>query len=159
MSIAEQLETAHLLVVQTVDNLPEAEWEVPIAENKWTVKDIISHLASFEYVLVDVFNTFLEESPNTPYLSQYIKQHAEFNSLQVEERSNHTAQQVIDEYEEVQAQSTSLLARIPTETIEKKGTLPWYGKERSLGDLINTLSSHVKTHCNEITAFRNREKQ
>ncbi len=158
MNVAEQLENAHLLVIQTVDNLPELEWDTPIAENSWTVKDIIAHLASYEHILVDVFNAFLEESPATPYLAQYAEHHADFNQVQVGERSNHTAQQVIDEFEEMQAEATSLLARIPAERIEQKGTLSWY-KDRSLGDFVSALSGHIQRHCDEITAFRNREKQ
>lgn len=159
MNAVEQVENAHLLVIQSVDDLPELEWDIPTMQDGWSVKDIIAHLASYEHVLVEVFRTFLEESPDTPYLSQYIKQNADFNTIQVGERSNHTAQQVVDEYEEVQADATALLARIPAETIEEKGTLPMYGKERSLHDLINNFTSHTEKHCESISAFRTRQKQ
>lgn len=159
MNVVEQVEDAHLLVIQTVNDLPELEWDIPTVTDGWSVKDVIAHLASFEHILVDVCKTFLEESPDTPYLSQYIKQHDDFNNIQVGERSNHTAQQVLDEYEEAQVDATGLLARIPVETIEEKGTLPWYGKDRSLHDLITRLTSHVAHHCDSITAFRTREKQ
>lgn len=158
MNVAEQLENAHLLVIQTVDNLPELEWDIPTASGSWSVKDIVAHLASFEHLLVDVFKTFLETSPTTLYLAQYSTQHDDFNHIQVEARSNHTAQQVIDEFEEAQAEATSLLARIPVETIEKKETLTW-DKERSLGDFVGVLTGHIQRHCAEITAFRNRERQ
>ena len=157
MSVAENLETAHLLVIQCVDNLNEGEWDVPIAENSWTVKNIIAHLASYEHLLVEMFNVVLETSSDTPYLTQYRTQYADFNKIQVEARANSTAQQVVDEFEEVQAEATSLLARIPVETIEKKGTLG--DKERSLGDVVSNLTGHIQRHCAEITAFRDREKQ
>ena len=158
MNVAEQLETAHLLVIQTVDNLPESEWDIPIAENSWTVKDIISHVTSYVHILVDMCHILLKDSSSTPYLTQYIEQNADFNQLQVAERSNHTAQQVIDEFEEVEAEASGLLAHIPAETIEKKGTIAGRG-ERSLSDSVSALSTHIQRHCDEITAFRNREKQ
>ncbi len=157
MNVAENLENAHLLVIQSVDNLNELEWDIPIAEDSRTVKDIVAHLASYEHLLVDMFNVVLGTSSDTPYLTQYRTQHADFNKIQVEARSNHTAQQVVDEFEEAQADATSLLARIPIETIEKKGTLG--DKERSLGDIVVALTGHIQRHCAEITAFRNREKQ
>jgi uncharacterized damage-inducible protein DinB len=159
MNAVEQVENAHLLVIQTVDDLPELEWDVPMTPDGWSVKDVIGHLASFEHLLVEVFQTVLGESSKTPYLTMYTQQHDDFNTIQVEERSNHTAQQVLDEYEEVQADATALLARIPTETIDEKGTLPMYGKERSLHDLINNFTMHTKNHCDSISAFRSREKQ
>ena len=159
MNVAEELENAHLLVIQTVDNLPELEWDTPIAENSWTVKDIIAHLASYEQVLRDVLHSFTENTPESAYVSRYIQHKDDFNKEEVNARSNHTAQQVIDEYQEAQTDTTGLLARIPAETLEKKGTLPWYGEDRSLSDFIRGINANIQRHCNEITAFRNREQQ
>ena len=159
MSASEQLENNHLLVIQSVDNLPEVEWDMPNVSGTWSVKDIIAHLTSYEHVLIDAFRTFLEESPDTPYLSKYIKQNSNFNNIEVEDRRYHTAQQVIDEYEEAQAEAASLLARIPPETLSQKGTMPWYGKERSLNDLIDGISAHIREHCGQIANFRQWKKQ
>ncbi len=158
MNAVEQLENAHLLVIQTVDNLPELEWDIPMSGEGWTVKDTIAHLASYERLLADMCHVVLKDSTPTPTITQYIKQSTEFNQTQVAARSNHTAQQVIDEFEEVQAEVTGLLASIPVEKIEEKGTLGGRG-ERSLSDSVSALSAHIQRHCDEITAFRNREKQ
>ncbi len=159
MSVAEELENAHLQVIQTVDNLPELEWDTPIAENSWTVKDIIAHLASHERVLGDVLRSSTENAPETAYVFRYIQHKENFDKEEVSARSNHTAQQVIDEYQEAQTDTTGLLARVPAETLEKKGALSWYGEDRSLSDFIRDISANIRRHCDEITAFRNREKQ
>ena len=158
MSVIEEVENAHLLVIQTLDNLPELEWDMPIAENSWTVKEIVAHLASYEHLLVDICHIALHDSSSTPYATQFAEQGADFNQTQVAAYSNHTAQQVIDEFEEVQAEVTGLLAQIPAETLEKKGILP-VRAERSLSDFVSVLSEHIRRHCDEIKAFRNREKQ
>ena len=159
MTVAEQLENAHLLVIQTVDNLPELEWDIPMSDGGWTVKDTIAHLASYEQVLGDVLRTFADDTPETPYLSRYIHHNEDFNREEVSARSNNTAQQVIDEYQETQTDNTGLLTRIPVETFEKKGTLSWYGEDRSLSDFVRDKSVHIQQHCDGIAAFRNREKQ
>jgi len=158
MTVAEQLENAHLLVIQTVDNLPELEWDMPMSDGGWTVKDTIAHLASYAHILVDMCHMLLKDSTPTPYITQFIEQSAEFNQIQVAARSNHTAQQVIDEFEEIEADAVGLLARIPGETIEKKGTIAGR-RERSLSDSVSALSMHIQRHCDEIRAFRDREKQ
>ena len=36
----------------------------------WSVKDIIGHLAAYERVLIDVFNSFLHQNA-TPYLDLF----------------------------------------------------------------------------------------
>ncbi len=158
MSITEQLESAFLQVIQTVDNLPELEWDMPMSDNGWTVKDTVAHLASYTHLLADMCHVVLKDSTPTPTITQYIQQGGEFNQTQVAERSNHTAQQVINEFEEVQAEVTGLLASIPVEKIEEKGTLGGRS-ERSLSDSVQGLTGHIQRHCDEITAFRNREKQ
>ncbi len=158
MNVTEQLENAHLLVIQTVDNLPELEWDMPMSAGGWTVKDTIAHIASFTHLLVEMCHMVLKDATPTPYVTQFIEQSTEFNQTQVAARSSHTAQQVIDEFEEVEAEASGLLAQIPVETIEKKGTIAGRG-ERSLSDSVSALSMHIQRHCDEITAFRNREKQ
>lgn len=158
MNTTEQLENAHLLVIQTVDNLPESEWERPMSKDGWTVKDSIAHLVSYERILVDILNTLLGDAPATPYLSQFTASQDNFNATQVAARSNHTAQQVIDEYEEVQATSTALLARIPAATLEQYSSFLWFGEKRPLNTILDRLIRHVKLHCDEVTAFRTREK-
>ena len=158
MTVVEQLETAHLLVIQTVDNLPELEWDMPMSDGGWTVKDTIAHITSYTHLVADMCHVVLKDASPTPSITQYIQQGTEFNQTQVAARSNHTAQQVIDEFEEVQAEVAGLLASIPAETIEKKGTMAGRG-ERSLSDSVSALSTHIQRHCDEITAFRNREKQ
>ena len=159
MAVAEQLENAHLLVISTVDNLPELEWDMPMSEGGWTVKDSIAHLASYELILKDVLRTFADDASETPYLARYLHSNDDLRREEVSARSSHTAQQVIDEYQEVQTDTTGLLARISAETLEKKGTLSWYGEDRSLSDLIRSISAHIQRHCDEITEFRNREQQ
>lgn len=158
MTVAEQLENVHLQVIQTVDNLPELEWDMPMSEGGWTVKDTIAHLASYTYVLADMCHVVLKDSKPTSYITQYIQQGTEFNQTQVAARSNHTAQQVINEFEEVQAEVVGLLASIPVEKINEKGTLD-ARSERSLSDSVKGLTGHIQRHCDEITAFRNREQQ
>ena len=117
MNVTEKLENAHLLVIQTVDNLPELEWEMPLANNSWTVKDIIAHLTSYVHILVEMCHMVLQDATPTPYVTQFIEQSTEFNQVQVAARSSHTAQQVIDEFEEVEAEASGLLAQIPAENI------------------------------------------
>lgn len=158
MNATEQLENAHMLVIQTVDNLPELEWDMPMSAGGWTVKDTIAHLASYTHLLAEMCHMVLKDATPTPYITQFIEQGAEFNQMQVAARSSHTGQQVIDEFEEVEADASGLLAQIPAETIEKNGAIAGHG-ERSLSDSVSALSAHIQRHCDEITAFRNREKQ
>ena len=157
MDTSEMLERSHLTVFQTIDDLPEVEWDIPGACGKWAVKDIIAHLTSYEHVMVDTLNTFLGSAPSANVL-KFIKDRAAFNNAEVEARQYHTAQQVEDEYNDTQLQSSGLLAQIPKEIVQQIGTMPWYGSEHSLANFVKMVYEHTREHCDQIVAFRKRIK-
>ncbi len=155
MNAAKLLEQSHMMVLQTVDDFPEGLWDTPGACGNWSVKDTIAHLASYEHLLVDALNKLVSDTP-TPYLDKFVGGQDEFNKNEVAARQYHTAQQVIDEYNETQLQSADLLAKIPPEKVTQIGTIPW-NKDRSMADLVTILHTHASEHCAQITAFRQKE--
>jgi hypothetical protein len=51
----------------------------------------------------------------------------------------------------------SLLVNIPSETLRQIGTLPWYGIEYALDDvLVYMYYGHKREHSAQIAAFRDR---
>ena len=135
MNAADILKYGHLTVLQTIDGFPASAWETPGACGVWSVKDIIAHLASYEHVLVDVLATFLDTgSSPTPYLSKFTLPGSQFN--------------------DTHAQVMSMVAQIPVETLRQAGTIPWYGVEYALDDLIVYLYyGHKREHSAQIAAF------
>ena len=157
MNTSELLEKAHMMVIQTVDGLPELQWDAPGVCGNWSVKDIIAHLASYEHVILDVLSTFTGKEP-TPYVLRFISQTQQFDDSEVEARKYATAQQVIDEYQDTQVQTTSLLEQIAPETIQQSGAMPWYQQDLSLADFINRMYEHTREHCDQIARFHNKVK-
>jgi uncharacterized damage-inducible protein DinB len=156
MNAAALLEQSHMLVLQTVEDFPERQWDIPGVCGDWSVKDTIAHLTSFEHLLVDLLNKPVSDTP-TPYLDKFVKGQAEFNASEVAARQYHTSQQVIDEYNETQLQSSDLLAKLPTEKVAQTGIILW-NKDRSIADVINILYTHANEHCAQIKAFREKEQ-
>jgi uncharacterized damage-inducible protein DinB len=157
MNASELLEKGHMMVVQAVDGLPELQWDAPGVCGEWSVKDIIAHLASYEHVILDVLNTFSGKEP-TPYVLRFIFQTQEFDDAEVAARKYATAQQVIDEYQDTQVQTTSLLEQIPLERVQQPGTMPWYQQDLSLADFINRMYEHTREHCDQIMHFHDKVK-
>ena len=155
MNATELLEKSNLLVIQTVDDLPETAWDIPGACGNWSVKDIIAHLASYEHIIVDILSIFQKEQP-TPYILQFLHQLDQFNKVEVEARKYETAQHVLDEYQDAQVEATSLLMQIPDEKVQERGTMPWYGEDCCLADFINRIYDHTREHCAQIARFRQR---
>lgn len=154
MNAVDVLKYGHRTVLQTIDGLPESEWETGGVCGVWSVKDIMAHLASYELALVDLLKSFLGDGP-TPYLDQYIEMGLEFNDVQVALRKDKTIGEVVAEYNDAQAHVMSLVTQIPVETLRQPGTLPWYGMEYALDDfIVYSYYGHKREHSAQIAVFR-----
>ena len=154
MNATDILKYGHLTVLQAIDGFPEEAWETAGACGTWSVKDIIAHLASYEQVLVDVLTTFLDAGP-TPALNTFTEQGDQFNDIEVSRRKARTMQDVLAEFNDTHTQVMSLIAHIPSERLREVGTLPWYGMNYALDDVIVYMYyGHKREHSAQIAAFR-----
>jgi hypothetical protein len=154
MNTRDVLKYGHQTVLRTLDSLPQTEWETLGVCGTWSVKDIIAHLASYEHLLVDILNTFLEGGP-TPYLDKMrTLGPLGFNDVEVGARQDKTIDDVLAEFNDTHTQTMALAVRIPVETYRQNGTLPWYGLEYDLDDfIVYTFYGHKREHSAQIAVF------
>ncbi len=152
MNVTEMLDASHILVFQVLDDLPETGWDVPGVCGDWSVKDVIAHLSSYENVLIDALKTLSGTEP-TASLHSYIDDATAFSSSEVEARKYDTAQHVEDEYQDLQLQSSALLAGISPAVVMRAGTLSWTGTDQTLAEFIQTMCEHTRKHCEQIADF------
>src|SRR5579864_559060 len=154
MNATDILKYGQQTVLQTIDGFPETAWETPGACGVWSVKDIIAHLASYEQVLVDILSGFVGKHP-TPHLDAYTEPGGQFNDSEVGKRQGRTLNEVLGEFNDAHAQATTLAAQISPEQFRQVGTLPWYGMDYSLDDvLVYMYYGHKREHSAQIAAFR-----
>lgn len=144
----------------TLSRVPLFEWETPNVCGVWSVKNIVAHITSFEYLLEDVLNSFLGQS-STPTLAGYLKIGGQgFNDTEVPKRQQMSAADTLAEYNAHQARTMELIARIQKETRERPGTLPWYGMEYALDDfLVYQYYGHKREHGAQVNVFADTLKQ
>jgi Mycothiol maleylpyruvate isomerase N-terminal domain len=142
-------------VLRTLEAFPEPAVELAGACGVWSVKDIISHLASHEHVLVDVLSTFVG-GVATPYLKEMTAEGGQgFNDAEVARRKGNTLTEVLKEFEDTHRQALSVAGQISPELFPKAGTLPWYGMEYALDDyIVYGFYGHKREHSAQIAAFR-----
>lgn len=159
MNATDVLKYGQLTVMQAIDGFPEMAWETPGACGVWSVKDIIAHLASYERVLVDILTTFTRGGP-TPALNTFLELGGQFNDSEVNRHKKKTIQDVLAEFNDTHIQVMSLLVNIPSEALRQSGTLPWYGREYALDDvLVYMYYGHKREHSAQIAAFRDRLRE
>jgi hypothetical protein len=154
MNATDILKYGQQTILQAIDGFPETGWETPGACGVWSVKDIIAHLASYEQVLVDILTAVMGKD-STPVLNRFIEMGGQFNDSEVDKRRAKTVQEVLTELNDTHTQVMSLITNIPRETLRENGTLPWYGMDYALDDVIVYMYyGHKREHSAQIAAFR-----
>ena len=154
MNAVDILKFGQQTVLHTIDSFPDSAWETAGACGVWSVKDIIAHLTSYEQVLVDILSTFTGGGP-TPALNAFTEQGGQFNDIEVNRRKEKSAQDVLAEFNDTHTQVMGMIVKIPPETLRRDGTLPWYGMNYALDDVIVYMYyGHKREHSAQIAAFR-----
>jgi hypothetical protein len=156
MNALDVMKYGHQTVLRAVDALPEEAWEMSNVVGRWSTKNIIAHLASFEHVLLEVLTTFLDASQPTPTLEQFTTIPA-FNDEQVAARQTQNYKETLAEYYLLHDKVMTVAKQLPAETFQQTGLIPWYGSEYALDDLIVYMFyGHKREHCAQIALFRKR---
>lgn len=148
------LKYGNLTVLHAVRDLPEADWHAPNVCGVWSVREIIAHLASFEYVLIEVLNVAGGMKP-APYLLDMLHDGQGFNDREVPARAGLSAAETLAEYEATHARTMRLATDLPPGRFATAGFLPEYGAEYDLEDYIAySFYGHKREHSAQIAVFR-----
>ncbi len=155
MNASDILFYGHQTVLKTIDGLAEEDWYTGGVCGVWSVREIMSHLASYEKMLVDILNSLLNDKP-TPTLRRMMEHGPYvFNDLEVGDRQGQNMADALAEYSDTQAQTMALIAQIPLASQRQKGVLAWYGDTYDLEDfLVYTYYGHKREHTAQIDVFR-----
>jgi uncharacterized protein (TIGR03083 family) len=140
--------------LRAVEGLPEDDWLTSGVCGYWSVKDIIAHLASYEQVLAEVLTTLMGGRP-TPRVDRFTDRSGNFNDTEVAARQGLSVADTLAEFNEAHGRVVAALATIPVETLRQPGTIPWYGPEYALDDLlVYAYYGHKREHSAQIAVFR-----
>jgi hypothetical protein len=154
MNALDVMRYGHLTVLAAVDGFTDDQVNEGGVCGIWSTRQIIAHLASYERVLADVLQGIVGVG-ETMLFDEFIATGQEFNDSQVEKRSGQTWAQTLEEYERAYKQVAEIALHIPAETWRQLGTIPWYGDEYSLDDLIAyQYYGHKREHCAQIDVYR-----
>jgi hypothetical protein len=126
-----------------IDRLRPDDWST-IALGVWTSKDLVGHLGAFEVRFSEVMALFASETPATNLRSM---PSASFNDDQAAIRREWPVDRVVAELRDAHRLTMELAARLPGEVWSTVGTIPWYGPEYSLDEmLVYTMYGHKREH-------------
>jgi uncharacterized damage-inducible protein DinB len=156
MNMLDVMKYGHRTVMNTLDGLPQADWETEGVCGWWSVKNILAHLASYEEVLIDVLATLTEgDDAATPALARYFAEGRAFNDDEVAARQDMTPDATLAAYCDAADRAMELARGVPVDRRREAGVLPWYGAEYDLEDYIAyQFYGHKREHSAQIAVFR-----
>jgi len=153
MNPADILMYGQRTIDELIDRMEPGDWEA-VALGTWTTKDLVGHLAAFEVRFVEILTAFLGEEPATNLLQQPLET---FNDDQAAVRREWSVEAIVGELRDAHAQAMALVPRIPAERWREVGTIPWYGPEYALDDLVVYLMyGHKREHGPQFEAVLDR---
>ena len=155
MNAEDILKYGHYTVLQTLENLAEPDWNSGDVCGWWSTKDIMAHLASYEHLLIDIFNEILTGQQGATLMLMASSGPEAFNDVEVGKRQDMTVAEVLADYNDAQAQTMNHIQQIPVSQRRQAGLLAWYGSEYDLEDfLVYTYYGHKREHTAQIAVFR-----
>lgn len=141
-------------LLRTLERVPQSDWEKPGVCGFWSVRQIVCHLASHELVLTEILGEFAEHNLGKANFNAFARDPLAFNDAEVEKRAHLSPAEALAEYEQAQAEVSRLVGLIPETTLRRVGTIPWYGAEYALDDLIVYSNyGHKREHSAQVAVF------
>jgi hypothetical protein len=136
-----------------IDRFRPDDW-ARVALGVWTAKDLVGHLGAFEVRFLEVLQLFLGEEPATDLRRESPET---FNDTQAAIRSDWPVERVVAELRDAHRAVMDRVDRIPAETWREAGTIPWYGPEYALDDLlVYQQYGHKREHAPQLGAVLER---
>jgi hypothetical protein len=136
-------------VMTTVARYAPEDWG-RIALGVWTAKDLLGHLGAFEVRFADQLATFVDAPVTSDLMAADPRT---FNDEQAAVRRDWPLEQILGEFTEAHERVRAHAARIPPDRWREVGTIPWYGVEYSLDDLVvYQMYGHKREHDPQLSA-------
>src|SRR5438876_2942358 len=111
-------------VTGAFEGLKGEAWNHIGVTRRWSPKDLLAHLASYEIVLGEIMESVLGRGA-TPALDRFTKQHASFNDAEVAARRPRSPEEIRAEYAAAHQRVMALARELGAERMREVGTIPW----------------------------------
>jgi hypothetical protein len=130
-------------IFRVLESLSDAQIKFKPGENKWSIHEVITHLADTEIQSHVRFRTILANK------NPYIVYHDEMDWSIILDYSKIDLKESLEVIRLMRRVNYNLLSRLTSEDFSKKGIHSTRG-ELSLEELANSYIEHVEAHLNQI---------
>jgi uncharacterized protein (TIGR03083 family) len=149
-----ELRTARKELQETLIGMSEEDYLRPKAIDKWTLKDLLAHVASWDEEMVRVLQAFSMQTESAfSYSISERNGFAVWNEEQVAQRRDNTLPQVIAEFESARRDLIQVIEGLTDPVLNRSRMTSW-GKTATGFQLITTQVEHDREHAGQVRSYR-----
>jgi hypothetical protein len=120
------------------------------ADTDWRIRDILGHIATWDRVLINAIERFLEGSEYI--IPGMVGDETDYNQEKVLEQRKLPTFQVLQEWNQARKDFIEAVQKIPLDKINDELAFPWGEERGSLAVMIEYMIDHDGEHQEEILA-------
>lgn len=138
----------------TLIGLSEEDFLRSKAIDKWTLKDLIAHIASWDEEMVRVLQAFsMQAEPMFTYAISERNGFAVWNDEQVAMRRERTVNEIMGEFESARRDLIQVIEGLTDPVLNRSRMTSW-GKPATGFELIITQVEHDREHAVQVRSYR-----
>lgn len=141
-------------LAETIAGLTEEDFSRAKAIDKWTLKDLLSHVASWDEEMVRVLQTFTMpgESQYTYTISDK-NDYAAWNEDEVNSRRAKSVSEVMSEFEIARRDLIQVVEGLTDPVLNRSRMTPW-GEAQTGFQLVTIQVEHDHEHADQVRSYR-----
>jgi uncharacterized damage-inducible protein DinB len=154
-----KLREVRSLLLTTTLGLKDKELTQELITDKWALKDILGHVASWEEEFIRVIQKFLrEENPEYDYLIKEENNWSEWNLSQWEKKREWSYKTTLEKFSSVHEEFIALIKNLKVEDLAVRKSGSW-GSESTIEEIILSQIDHEIEHCRQIVEWRQKKNR
>ena len=155
--LIQKLRQVRSLLLSTTLGLKDKELTQELITDKWALKDILGHVASWEEEFISVIQKFLkEDTPCYGYLIKEENNWSEWNLTEWDRTKNLSFRQTEEQFLKVHEEFIDVIQDLKEEDLNLKKLGSW-GSESSVEEIILSQIDHELHHCGQIVEWRQKK--
>ncbi len=146
-------------LLEALHGLGEEDSLRPNAVEKWSVKDLLAHIASWDEEVLRVVQAFaMQAEPHFSYAISDRNDFAVWNTEQVVLRRDRTLEQVRTEFENARRDLIQVIEGLTDQVLMRPKMTSW-GKVRTGLELLDELVQHDLEHAKDLRSWRKKRER
>ncbi len=149
-----RLRAARKELLDSLAGISEEDILRPNAVEKWTLKDLLGHIAAWDEESLRVIQAFaMQAEPKYSYSISERNDYAVWNAEQIEVRRERKLEQIRDEFENARRDLIQVIEGVTDQVLMRPKITPW-SKVRTGFELIDETAEHDREHAADLASWR-----